>query len=165
MSSKKRRNEIIQPIVPILFDKDTQTNDKDKDKEKKDTDTEKDIERESLDVYDDRYDRIWKQTRNPIRVGRIIRAILTSAKETVTDQEIEEFVNQFKSSWDIMNDAFLKFDIVSGKDIAYWYNYERYESRDSTLGSSCMSDVPDKYFKIYTKNPEVCQLVVLFIDV
>lgn len=54
MSSKKRRNEIIQPIVPILFDKDTQTNDKDKDKEKKDTDTEKDIERESLDVYDDK---------------------------------------------------------------------------------------------------------------
>jgi hypothetical protein len=37
-----------------------------------------------------------------------------------TDKQLEDFVNQYKSSWDILNDAFIKFDIVKGDDISYW---------------------------------------------
>lgn len=113
---------------------------------------------------DERLTRIWTQGRNPIRLGRIFRALLSTAKETTTDKEIEDFVNLYKSTWDIINDAFLKFDVVKGDDISYWYNYKHYESMDSTLGSSCMAEVDADFFDIYVENPNQCQLVILYSD-
>jgi hypothetical protein len=114
---------------------------------------------------DDRYDRVWALSRNPIRIGRVIRALLTSAGESFEDKEIEDFVNAYKSSIDIMNDAFLKFDVVEGGEIAYWYSNERYEDGGrSTLGNSCMAEVDDSYFDIYVYNPSVCKLVILYSD-
>jgi hypothetical protein len=114
---------------------------------------------------DDRYDRVWALARNPIRIGRAIRALLTSAGETFEDKEIEDFVNAYKSSIDIMNDAFLKFDVVEGRDIAYWYsNYHYEDGGRSTLGNSCMAEVDDSYFDIYVYNPSVCKLVILYSD-
>ncbi len=114
---------------------------------------------------DDRYDRVWALSRNPIRIGRVIRALLTSAGESFEDKEIEDFVNAYKSSIDIMNDAFLKFDVVEGRDIAYWYSNEHYEDGGrSTLGNSCMAEVDDSYFDIYVYNPSVCKLVILYSD-
>jgi hypothetical protein len=113
---------------------------------------------------DERLTRIWSQGRNPIRLGRIFRALLSTAHETATDKEIEDFVNLYKSTWDIINDAFLKFDVVSGDSIAYWYNAEHYESMDSTLGNSCMAEVESSFFEIYTSNPDKCQLVILYSD-
>jgi hypothetical protein len=113
--------------------------------------------------YDDRYGRIWSLSRNPMRIGRLLRTILSAAGETFTDKEIEDFVNLYKSSWDIMNDAFLKFDVVEGDKIAYWYNIDKYEDGGrSTLGNSCMAEVSKSYFDIYVKNPEVCKLVILY---
>ena len=38
---------------------------------------------------------IWKTSRNPIRIGRLVRPLLRSANITVTDREVEEFTNQF----------------------------------------------------------------------
>ena len=112
---------------------------------------------------DDRYDRIWALGRNPIRIGRAVRALLSAAGESVNDSEIEGFVNSYKSAIDIMNDAFLKFDVVSGKDIAYWYSSDRYENGGrSTLGNSCMAEVDSSYFDIYVYNPDVCKLVILY---
>lgn len=123
------------------------------------------VNKSVLEPYDDRLDRVWQLTKNPIRIGRAIRSIISAANINSTDKEIEEFVNQYKSSWDIMNDAFLKFDIVKGDDIAYWYNIERYEDRGrSTLGNSCMAEVDSDYFDIYTQNPDVCSLVILYSD-
>lgn len=123
------------------------------------------VNKNSVRPYDDRFDRIWSLTRNPIRIGRAINALLSAAKVQVTPQEVEQFVNQYKSAWDIMNDAFLKFDIVKGDDIAYWYNIERYEDGvKSTLGNSCMAEVDSDYFDIYTQNPDVCSLVILYSD-
>ena len=116
----------------------------------------------ALEPHDDRYNKIWSQTRNPVRIGRLFRAILTAAKIEFNDREMEEFVNQYKSSFDIMNDAFLKFRIVKGDKIAKWYNYRKYESMDSTLGSSCMADVDENFFDIYCDNEDVCSLVILY---
>lgn len=112
--------------------------------------------------HDDRITRLWTSGRNPIRVGRLVRAVLTAGGEKFTDQEVEEFVNMYKSAYDIMNDAFLKFSVVKGNDIAYWYNLRRYESEESSLGNSCMAEVSSDYFDIYTENPEVCSLVILY---
>ena len=123
-------------------------------------------DKEALSVRDERAEKVWQLTKNPINIGRGIRSILTAAGIQLTDKELEDFVNSYKSSFDIMNDAFLKFDIVSERDIPYWYNYRRYEHRgSSTLGNSCMADVDSEYFDIYRYNGDVCQLVILYSNV
>ena len=123
-------------------------------------------DREALSVRDDRAEKVWQLTKNPINIGRAIRSILTAAGIQLTDKELEDFVNSYKSSFDIMNDAFLKFDIVSERDIPYWYSSRRYEhGGSSTLGNSCMADVNSEYFDIYRYNDDVCQLVILYSNV
>ena len=107
--------------------------------------------------------KIWKTSRNNIKIGRLVRAILTASGEKFTDKEIEDFVNQYKATYDLMANALIRFDVVSGSDIAYWYNSKNYADEEAgTLGNSCMANVDDEYFDIYCENPEVCQLVILF---
>jgi hypothetical protein len=96
-----------------------------------------------------------------LNVGRAMRALLTTAKITFSNKELEDFVNEYKSKIDLYGGIFSKFDIVSGDDIAYWYNQDNYAKKNGTLGSSCMSNVSSDFFEIYTKNPEVCSLLIL----
>jgi hypothetical protein len=104
---------------------------------------------------------IWNKGRQEVKIGKAIRALLKTAKVDFLDKDIEEFVNSFKSTIDILNDKFSYFEVVSGDDIAYWYKSERYERLIGTLGSSCMRNVNSRYFEIYTMNPEVCSLIIL----
>jgi len=96
--------------------------------------------------------------RNEIKVGRFARAILTELGQKVTDKDIEIFVNTYKAS---KEDVSKRFEMVSGPIIKKYYLGTNYASGRGTLGDSCMKgeDCQD-YFKIYTKNPEVCQLLV-----
>lgn len=43
---------------------------------------------------------VWKTSRNPIKVGRLVRPLLRSAGVEITDSELEEFINQFKATYD-----------------------------------------------------------------
>lgn len=105
---------------------------------------------------------VWVKNRQSIRIGRGIKAILKSiTSKQYTDAQIEDFVNKFKSSFDWLNDAFRNFEIVKGEDIAHYYFYTNYEKMMGSLGNSCMSRIESNTFEIYTKNPEVCQLVIL----
>jgi hypothetical protein len=104
---------------------------------------------------------LYSQNRQPIRIGRGIRAMLKPSGVTFTDSEIEDFVNKYKASWDKMNDIFRNFEVVKEDKIAYWYDSRNYAERTSTLGSSCMSNVESEYFDIYVKNPEKISLVIL----
>lgn len=106
--------------------------------------------------------KIWSTSRNNIKIGRLVRAILTSAKEPFTDKDIEDFVNLYKSTYDVMANALIRFDIVEGKQITYWYNIKRYAKEGGILGNSCMADVPSGYFDIYTSNPESCKMIILY---
>lgn len=117
-----------------------------------------------LDSKDDTEEKIWKRGRNPIRIGRLVRSILKSAGEKFTEKEIENFVNSYKSTYDIINNAFLKFKIVSGGDIAKWYHGDNYENGgSSTLGNSCMKSMSYETFDIYCDNPQ-CSMVILLSD-
>jgi hypothetical protein len=52
--------------------------------------------------------------------------------------------------------------LVSGEDIRKYYNENNYESDNGELGNSCMRQSrKSKFFDIYVKNPEVCQLLIL----
>jgi hypothetical protein len=120
------------------------------------------LNKEALEEHDENDRRVWTQSRTPISVGRLVRSILKSSGENFSDSELEKFVNDYKSTIDIINDAFSKFDILSGHDISRIYNQDNYESDDGTLGQSCMSEMPEETFQIYTNNPDVCRLVVLY---
>lgn len=104
----------------------------------------------------------FKLSRQTIRVGRGVRALLNAAKTKISDKEIEEFVNKYKSTIDAMNDIFSNFEIVKGDDIAHWYKYDNYEKGTDrgTLGSSCMADVDQNFFDIYCDNPDRVSLAI-----
>lgn len=122
------------------------------------------INKEGLSQSTDVFKRLWTDSRNSMRIGRLVRALLPLTGLTFTDSEVEKFVNEYKSTIDILNDAFSKLDVVKGDKISYWYNIENYSNREGTLGSSCMADVDASYFDIYVGNPDVCQLVILYDD-
>ena len=123
------------------------------------------INKEALDETSELETKLYSQNRNPIRIGRLVNSIMSAAKKPVTPKQVEDFSKEYKAAWDIVNDAFLKFDVVSGYAIAKWYNESTYETDLSTLGGSCMQyDECGEYFGIYTDNSDVCKLVILYSD-
>lgn len=99
-------------------------------------------------------------SRNNIKVGRLVRTLL---KSEFKDSDIEKFVNSYKSTYDVLSNAFNKFSIVEGEDIIHWYNKDNYLEGGGTLNSSCMAEVAKTYFNIYVKNPNV-KMVILYDD-
>lgn len=123
------------------------------------------INKEALDETSELEKKLYSQNRNPIRIGRLVNSIMSAAKKPVTPKQVEDFSKEYKAAWDIVNDAFLKFDVVSGYAIAKWYNQSSYETDLSTLGNSCMQyDECGEYFGIYADNSDVCKLVILYSD-
>jgi len=98
---------------------------------------------------------VYTKSRNSLRVGRFINKLFPGK---FNDKQIEEFVNKFKSSLEAEGE---KFELVEGDDIAKWYHYSNYAEMRGTLGNSCMKEKPESIFKIYTKNPDVCKLLIL----
>lgn len=125
------------------------------------TSTELVINVDKLRIVDDRLKRVWSTSRQQIRVGRAIRALLSLANVEFTDSDVEEFVNQYKATIDKFNDKFSFFQEIKGDDIAYWYDSSNYFKRQGTLGSSCMANVDPEFFDIYVSNPDVCSLLIL----
>ena len=106
---------------------------------------------------------VWKTSRNNLKVGRLARTILTDAKIEFTPKEIEDFTNQFKATYDFTKDALKQFDIVSGRDISFWYHRNNYEEGRGVLNNSCMCNVPNEFLDIYTNNSQV-KMVILYGD-
>ena len=138
--------------------------------------TEKDIEKNYLDlgkgndsisfVIDAKAKTLgepWKQSRNEIRVGKIVRSLLKLSGENFSDKQIEEFVNKFKATIDSMEgNSFDRFETVSGTDILKYYNINNYADFDEgQLGQSCLNNKPHEIFDMYVMNPNVVKLVIL----
>ena len=104
-------------------------------------------------------------TKTEISVGRFIRAFLRKLNFEFTDKEIEEFVNKYKAYIRIKNDIFSRFREVSGEQIKEYYREENYQKGGGSLNSSCMRhEKCQPYLDIYSKNPEVCKLIILESD-
>lgn len=122
------------------------------------------INKSALKISDEIEEKLWNTSRSPIKIGRLLRAILTASGEEFTAKDIEEFVNAYKSTYDIVNDAFAKFDLVKGNKILHWYDEENYEDQEAgSLGGSCMKDVPGTYLEIYSENKN-CSLLIMYSD-
>lgn len=121
------------------------------------------LNKEALEPAEATNPKVWTSSRNPINVGRLVRAILKSANYEFLDKEIEDFVNKYKATYDFMSDALKQFDVVQGKKIAYWYWHEHYTKGGGTLNNSCMAKVDEDFFDIYCYNNQV-KLVILYGD-
>jgi hypothetical protein len=105
----------------------------------------------------------FKYSKNRIKIGKLAKNILSSLDIVISNKEVEEFVNLFKASYDILNNKDSMFRLVSGDEIAHWYNFENYYSDYGTLGNSCMSRKEPDFFEIYTTNKN-CKLLILLSD-
>lgn len=114
----------------------------------------------SRDFDEETFDWETRPIKNPIRVGRVISKLLRFNNYKIKDSEIETFVNRWKSYFNKEN---IKYEIVQGEDIRFWYSEENYyKVEGSQLNQSCMS--PSKcspFFDIYVENPNVCQMLIL----
>jgi len=109
--------------------------------------------------------------RGTVGVGRFARLLLTHPEviedlesmdlglEELSPKDYEDFVNLYKSQFKAINN---RFELISGDTIPQYYSVFNYAQGDKgQLGSSCMRYTEcQKYFGIYQKNPEVCQLLV-----
>jgi len=108
------------------------------------------------DISDSRIGIFSGDKRNKIKIGRLINSIFP---QKYSPKEIEEFTNIIKSNIQMDTE---KFELVDGDEISFWYNGNNYLNLSGTLGSSCMRyERCSDYFDIYTKNPEVCKLLIL----
>jgi hypothetical protein len=88
-----------------------------------------------IDAGQDPFDRAT----NSAKIGRTVRQILTTNGISVTDPQIEKFVNTYKNAWD---KSFKKtsegIHVVSGEEIRNWYLFDKYVPGGGQLNSSCM---------------------------
>lgn len=97
--------------------------------------------------------------RGDIKIGRIVKYIYKITDNSITDKEVEEFVNAYKAS---SSDNDLQFKLVKGSDISKYYNSSTYfKNSTGSLGGSCMSEESKSTFKIYTENDKKVQLLIL----
>lgn len=121
---------------------------------------EKFIDEDSFDPYAKRVGRVT------LKIGRFINKIFSSdlmEKYGVTKQEVEKFVNLYKS-WFDPSKYLLK--VVEGEEIRKWYNEENYYApsgmSSGSLWNSCMRyHKRMKFLDLYCKNPNIKMLVML----
>lgn len=111
------------------------------------------------------YNGVWKKGRVEMKIGKFLKRIFLKTGNPLTDKEIEIFVNKYKCLFKLRKNPNLSF--VKGSEIEMWYDQVNYAflMKDDmeglgTLGKSCMR-YGDSFFDLYTKNHDVCQLLIL----
>lgn len=114
------------------------------------------VEQLGLNPYDDGIGR------TEIKVGRLIYKLFSKQliSEYIKDYDIEDFVNQFKSFFDISSRRLV---VVEGEDIRNYYLDRNYCYPDfGTLWKSCMRyKERQPFLNIYTKNPNKIKMLVM----
>jgi hypothetical protein len=90
------------------------------------------------------------------KVGRVLKKLNPDLK----DKDIEEFGNKFRAEAESVL-AEPKIEVMTGKDISYWYDGDRYKKGGGTLNSSCMKHEDVSF---YTKFPEQIALATIIKD-
>ena len=104
----------------------------------------------------------WTEQRTEISIGRFVSRVYQKAKIVPDAAKVEKFVNSYKTRIKMINDVESLFEFVRGEDIKKWYLEDNYQYNRGQLSNSCMRyQKCQDYFDIYTKNPEVCQLLIL----
>jgi hypothetical protein len=128
-----------------------------------------------MELYNNDEDAYKSTSRNEVKIGKIIRKLLSSlGKSDITkshkdiinllsDKDIEEFVNLYKSTYDIEKGKMGRLELVEGEDVKKYYLHNNYESEDGILGNSCMRyERCQDYIEFYVMND--VKLLILFAD-
>lgn len=108
---------------------------------------------------------ILSLTRSKIKIGRFLNKVINTPKK-YPESLIDKFVVYLQSNSKNTDDKW-KISLVKGDEIAKYYNSNNYRTENkfgSSLWQSCMTDrmlTMDNLFNIYTKNPEVCSLLIM----
>lgn len=107
---------------------------------------------------------IWTSSlRSESRVGKTFKKIMSDGGKIFSDSIIERFVNIYKSNYDFKFNLNGRFDLVSGDLIKHFYLEKNNSGRGGQLSNSCMRySQCQEYFEIYSKNTDVCDLLVLY---
>lgn len=93
-------------------------------------------------------------SRQSVRIGKFINKLFPNKYK---DDEIESFVNKFKS---VLNKESEKFSLIDGVAIEEAYQTANYlDEERGSLASSCMNDF--SYLDIYFNNPDKCKMLIL----
>ena len=97
--------------------------------------------------------------RQSSKIGRIFKKL----NDTLTDAQIENFVNEYKAVWKTkMEQIGNRLRVVTGEDIKYWYLNTRYEKGGGTLNQSCMQGQDaQSQINLYASNPNSIALAIL----
>jgi len=113
-------------------------------------------------LWEDELSDVWTKQRTQIGVGRFITRISGKSSIGIKDSEREDFVNVYKSTFDLIRSGESNFELVTGEKIKHWYLVDNYEIQRGQLGNSCMRYARcQSYFDIYTKNPNQVSLLIL----
>jgi hypothetical protein len=114
---------------------------------------------------------IPENRRSEVKIGRFVNKLIDIYKKSgndlsiidnITASDVEKFVNAYTARVLFEQSAFDRFEIVKGEEIKKWYHESNYSGNGGQLNSSCMRfGTCQGYFKIYTENPDVCQLLIL----
>ncbi len=100
----------------------------------------------------------WTSTmRQNIRVGRFLKKVIND-----TDMIIEDYINDYKFSFNLNKDDFGRFKIAKDIDMAKWYLEMFYAEGGGSLHQSCMKHArSQRRLPIYTENPEKVKLLYI----
>lgn len=113
-------------------------------------------------AHEELKNKVFTSSRQTIRIGRAVRALLNAKGLRFNDAQLETFVNEFRGVIAVMNDVFSRFEIVDGEDLLYWYKRENYESPNrGSLGGSCQAVGRRDWLEIYIDNPDTVKLLIL----
>ncbi len=107
------------------------------------------------------------KTKNFTKIGRFIKQLYKDNGKNITDDQVEKFVNNYKSKYNEYYKTVSEFEIkiVSGDEIKKWYNWKSYYGNEFDCGElwkSCMRhDICGDFFDIYVNNPTKISLVIL----
>lgn len=109
---------------------------------------------------------VWNQQRTELQVGRFATKVIQKCKDpaikSFTQNDINDFVDNFKAYRDFQSSKKDKFEIVQGEDIRKWYLEDTYEDAAYHLNNSCMRyDRCQRYLNIYTENPNQVTMVIM----
>ena len=109
---------------------------------------------------------VWKDQRTELQVGRFATKIIQKTKDTnaksLTQNDINAFVDNFKAYRDFQTTKKDKFEVVQGEEIRKWYDEDTYEDAAYHLNNSCMRyDRCQRYLNIYTENPNQVTMVIM----
>jgi hypothetical protein len=103
-----------------------------------------------------------------VKIGKFLSTLFGELKTELKDKEVEDLVNNFKTTMDILKDQLKLFRIVEGEELKLAFHRENYAKNTGTLSQSCMTDCNSyknsnntRSAEMYVNNPENIRLITL----